>query len=226
MLSCTRRRNRETQRAIRKRKAQKLQDSEVKIALHEQDLERARSALEEAQQENAHLRKQLQSCRCGSIPYAARNSDSRQGSVISDSTRTRSPSPEPSGHVSKKRKSPTEALASVFSSRPSVSSSIQSSPRAQYQKSAPHHGHAFAHPQHPGLQATLHNTVTSLASLPLRDLTSSRHSPPSSALAPGHSLDNPQHHPAFVRHAYPQAAYASMSSHVRILLLAALNRKS
>jgi hypothetical protein len=204
-----RRRNRETQRAIRKRKAQKLQDSEVKIVLHEQELERVRNLLEEAQHENASLRKQLANCRCGGASSGQRSrSDStgRRGSAISgtgtasDATRTRSPSPE---QYAKKRKSPTEALASVFSSRPPVpSSSLHSSPAAKTQKVS-HAGPSttFSYPlPHPRVsQATLNNTVTSLASLPLRDLTSSGVSPPVAELAHGH-LPEPQHQlPAFVR---------------------------
>lgn len=190
------RRNRETQRAIRKRKAQKLQDSEVKIVMHEQEIERLRSLLEEAQHDNAVLRKQLQGCRCSTV------TTDRPGSVISDSaTRTRSRSASPAAaddtaavNAAKKRKSQTEALASVFSSRPHApsSSAHSSRPADHVTGQGTPSGHAYSH-RH------MDTTITSLANLPLRDLTHSRASPLASALPPGPQFEHPQHLPAYVK---------------------------
>ena len=64
-LEDRRRRNRETQRAIRKRKATRLQESEVKVVLQEGEMQRLRSMLESVEQENAVLREKLAHCTCG-----------------------------------------------------------------------------------------------------------------------------------------------------------------
>lgn len=170
-----------------------------------------RGLLEDAQTENAALRKQLATCVC-------RISGDRRRSVMLEddkvATRERSGSPSAgadetmmhTGRASssnKKRKSPTDALASVFSSRPTAISSPAFA-------ASSHTGSPALQPYpHPHADAT---TYTSLASLPLRDLTHAGSSPHHAAISSGHGYEHSAHLPAYVRHSVSGTAPLTVST--------------
>jgi hypothetical protein len=66
-LADRRRRNRETQRAIRKKKAARLQDAEVKASIVENELEKLRLKLRESELENAALKREIEDWRSGRL---------------------------------------------------------------------------------------------------------------------------------------------------------------
>lgn len=66
-LADRRRRNRETQRAIRKKKANRLQEAEVKVSLFEGELEKLKVRLREMELENMSLKREIEDWRLGRI---------------------------------------------------------------------------------------------------------------------------------------------------------------
>lgn len=66
-LADRRRRNRETQRAIRKKKANRLQDAEVKVSVFESELEKLKVRLREMELENMSLKREIEDWRLGRI---------------------------------------------------------------------------------------------------------------------------------------------------------------
>lgn len=66
-LADRRRRNRETQRAIRKKKAARLQDAEVKVSVFESEIEKLKVNLRELELENMALKREIEDWRMGRI---------------------------------------------------------------------------------------------------------------------------------------------------------------